>query len=335
MCGINGYIITSPVYGLSNESCINQMNAAIFHRGPDDSGVFLSEDKTVALGMQRLSIIDISAGSQPMYSDDKQIIIVFNGEIYNYKEISNLLKLKYGARFDTNSDTEVILRGYEVWGKEIFSHLNGMFAISIYDTKKNKLLLARDRTGEKPLYYYAKHDLFAFCSELKSMKTFWKHCSIENPKISKEALNLFLTLTYIPCPYSIYEGVYKLEPGTFIELDTVNLSYDINKYWNILPLSQDYLSDYGRAKNTLKDLVYDSVEKRMISDVPYGAFLSGGVDSSIIVAVMADLKPNDRIKTFSIISSNKKFDESERSYSVSKHCKTDHFPIMLDLNDIV
>lgn len=334
MCGINGYVLSSHVYGLSDESCINQMNAAIFHRGPDDSGFFLSEDKTVALGMQRLSIIDISAGSQPMYSDDKQIITVFNGEIYNYKELRNLLKSDYGVRFDTNSDTEVILRGYEIWGNEIFSRLNGMFAISIYDTFKNKLILSRDRTGEKPLYYYPKHNLFAFCSELKSLKSFWKHYSIEPPKISKEALNLYLTLTYIPCPYSIYEGVYKLEPGTFIELDTVNLSFNINKYWNILPLSQEYLSDYGKAKNTLKDLVYDSVEKRMISDVPYGAFLSGGVDSSIIVAVMADLKPNNRIKTFSIISSNKKFDESERSKSVSKHCNTEHYPIMLDLHDI-
>lgn len=335
MCGINGFVNLSLKNSNTQESCISQMNSSILHRGPDHSGVYISGDNTVILGMQRLSIIDISAGSQPMYSENKQIIIVFNGEIYNYKEIRDLLKSKFGSNFSTNSDTEVILRGYEAWGKDIFSYLNGMFAISIYDARANKLLLARDRTGEKPLYYYPKHDLFAFCSELKSMKTFWKHYSIENPEISKDALNLFLTLTYIPCPYSIYEGVYKLEPGTYIELDTINLSYNVTKYWNILPLSHENISDYSIAKNKLKNLVYDSVEKRMISDVPYGAFLSGGVDSSIIVAVMADLKPNDRIKTFSIISSNKKFDESERSYSVSKHCKTDHFPIMLNLNDIV
>ncbi|MCA6444535.1 MAG: asparagine synthetase B, partial [Bacteroidetes bacterium] len=161
MCGINGFVNLSLKNSNTQESCISQMNSSILHRGPDHSGVYISGDNTVILGMQRLSIIDISAGSQPMYSESKQIIIVFNGEIYNYKEIRDLLKSEFGSNFSTNSDTEVILRGYEAWGKDIFSYLNGMFAISIYDARANKLLLARDRTGEKPLYYYPKHDLFA------------------------------------------------------------------------------------------------------------------------------------------------------------------------------
>lgn len=335
MCGINGFIIKPATINGFQETCIKQMNAAILHRGPDDSGFYLSDDKFVALGMQRLSIIDISTGAQPMYSEDKKIVIVFNGEIYNYLEIRSLLISKYALSFKTNSDTEVILKGYEIFGKEIFSQMNGMFALAIYDSRISKIIVVRDRTGEKPLYYFPRDNFFAFSSELKSLKVFWKNFSINKPEISRDALSLYFSLTYIPAPYTIYDGVFKLEPGCFLEIDVNDLSYIKTQYWNILPLKTEQLGNYSHAKKILKDLVYDSVEKRMISDVPYGAFLSGGVDSSIIVAVMADLKPNDRIKTFSIISSNKKFDESERSNAVSKHCKTEHFPIMLDLQDML
>lgn len=335
MCGINGFIVKHNLKSNIQESCIKQMNAAIFHRGPDDSAFYLSEDNSIALGMQRLSIIDISTGAQPMYSDDKKIVIVFNGEIYNYLELRNLLISDYDVSFKTNSDTEVILKGYELFGKQIFTKLNGMFAIAILDYNINKTIIIRDRTGEKPLYFWHNKNYFTFCSELKSLQIFWKNFSVNKPEISRDALNLYFTLTYIPAPFTIYDGVFKLEPGNFLEIDLNDLSYLKTLYWNILPLEKEGINNYSRAKKILKDLVYDSVEKRMISDVPYGAFLSGGVDSSIVVAVMADLKPNHKIKTFSIISSNKKFDESERSNSVSAYCKTDHNPIMLDLEDIV
>lgn len=335
MCGINGIISKSTTGSIIKKTCIKEMNAAIMHRGPDDSGFYHSDDNSIALGMQRLSIIDLSTGAQPMYSDDKKIVIVFNGEIYNYLEIRNSLVSNYAVKFKTNSDTEVILRGYEIFGKEIFSQINGMFAIAIFDSRISKTIVARDRTGEKPLYYYPHESYFVFCSELKSLKVFWKNNSINKPEISRDALSLYLSLTYVPAPFTIYDGVFKLEPGCLLEIDVNDLSYIKTQYWNVVPLKKEQLSNYSHAKKILKDLVYDSVEKRMISDVPYGAFLSGGVDSSIIVAVMADLKPNDHIKTFSIISSNKKFDESERSNSVSKHCKTEHYPIMLDLQDIL
>ena len=335
MCGINGFILKHHIKNNFQESCIKQMNAEIFHRGTDDSGFYLSENNSIALGMQRLSIIDISTGAQPMFSDDKKIIIVFNGEIYNYQELRNLLISEFGVIFKTNSDTEVILKGYEFFGKQIFSKLNGMFAIAILDYNINKTIIARDRTGEKPLYFWHNEHYFTFSSELKSLKIFWKNFSVNKPKISKDALNLYFTLTYIPAPFTIYDGVFKLEPGNFLEIDLNSLSYNKTQYWNVLPLESEVINDYSKAKKILKNLVFDSVEKRMISDVPYGAFLSGGVDSSIVVAVMADLKPNDQIKTFSIISSNKKFDESERSNSVSAYCKTEHNPIMLDLHDIV
>jgi asparagine synthase (glutamine-hydrolysing) len=335
MCGINGFIVKQSLNTFIHESCIKQMNSVIRHRGPDDSGFYLSDNRSIALGMQRLSIIDLNSGFQPMYSNDNNIVIVFNGEIYNFHEIRDLLILTYSAVFKTNSDTEVILKGYEILGKEIFSLLNGMFALAILDYRINKVVVARDRTGEKPLYYWHNDDLFCFCSELKSLKVFWEKFSLSKPKISREALNLYFLLTYIPAPHTIYDGVFKLEPGSLLEIDILDLSFTKSHYWNVLPLENNSISDYSQAKKLLKDLVYDSVEKRMISDVPYGAFLSGGVDSSIVVAVMADLKPTEKIKTFSIISSNKKFDESERSNSVSKHCKTDHSPILLDLNDVV
>ena len=334
MCGINGFIMKHHIKNNIQESCIKQMNAAIFHRGPNDSGFYLSEDNSIALGMQRLSIIDITTGAQPMYSADKKIVIVFNGEIYNYQELRNLLISNYGVSFKTNSDTEVILKGYEIFGKQIFTKLNGMFALAILDYNINKTIIARDRTGEKPLYFWHNEDYFTFCSELKSLKIFWKNFSVNKPEISRDALNLYFTLTYIPAPYTIYNGVFKLEPGNYLEVDLKDITLFKSQYWNILPLEMEVLSDYSKAKKILKELVYDSVEKRMISEVPYGAFLSGGVDSSIVVAVMADLKPKDQVKTFSIISSNKKFDESERSHSVSNFCKTEHYPIMLDMQDI-
>jgi asparagine synthase (glutamine-hydrolysing) len=334
MCGINGFIRNTDSNSVDLIECIKLMNSEIIHRGPNDSGLFVSPNGKLALGMQRLSIIDLNSGGQPMYSSDKKIVIVFNGEIYNFLDLRQELISFHDVSFSTNSDTEVILKGYEIFGVDYFSNINGMFSIAIYDRRINKLIIVRDRTGEKPLYYWSKNGYFVFCSELKSLKKFWNLHSIDKPSISQIALNLYLSLTYIPSPYSIYEGVLKLEPGCYLEIETESLSFEIKQFWNILPLEKETITNYSLAKSMLKDLVYDSVDKRMISDVPYGAFLSGGVDSSIIVSVMADLKPNEVIKTFSIISNNKNFDESERSYSVAKHCKTEHYPIVLDLNDI-
>ena len=211
MCGINGNLIYEEKSLLED---INAMNNLIIHRGPDDDGVFFETNKSfsVALGMRRLSIIDLSNGNQPMNSVDEKVIIVFNGEIYNYKVLRSKLEAR-NITFKTNSDTEVILKMYLEFGVGSFSQLDGMFAFSIYDKRTNKLFITRDFFGEKPLYYSTVDENFIWGSELKSVKSQLKFY----PEISKKGLELFFSLTYIPAPYTIYEGVYKLEPNKYIE----------------------------------------------------------------------------------------------------------------------
>jgi len=333
MCGINGIISKAP-FELINSS-LESMNNLIVHRGPDDDGIYVNSERTVALGMRRLSIIDLVSGHQPMISEDGKIVIVFNGEIYNYQELRKVLIAQYNVQFKTSFYTEVILLGYQHEGQSFFVKLNGMYAIAIYDLHVSKLFVVRDRVGEKPLYYWKNEEYFIFGSELKSIKHILNDRGFEDLKISKIGLNIYFNLTFIPAPHTIYENVFKLESGRYIEYDLSSFEYKEIKYWDIQEVSEkDKLKDYTRAKKILRESVYDSVEKRMMSDVPYGAFLSGGVDSSIITAVMADIKSDERIKTFSIISDNKKFDESARSNAVSKHCQTEHFPILLDFDAI-
>ena len=333
MCGINGVITVKSDPTIRKS--ISMMNDSIIHRGPDDVGIYVDRDNRVALGMRRLSIIDIDSGHQPMFSEDRRIAIVFNGEIYNFKELRQNLENLNDSAFKTNSDTEVILRGYEQHGIDFFSNLNGMFAIAIHDEKLKKVFLVRDRTGEKPLYYWRNQEFFVFGSELKSLKRFSKNQRVKFPNISELGLNLYFALTFIPAPHTIYDGIYKVEAACILEIDTQTLAFQSKKYWQInSPSEAEKLTDYSTARANLKDLIYDSVEKRMISDVPYGAFLSGGVDSSIITAVMADIKSTERIKTFSIISDDKKFDESGRSNAVALHLNTEHYPVLLDLKSI-
>ena len=333
MCGINGIVSKSSNNNIKAQ--LQSMNNQIIHRGPNDTGVFVNSTNTIALGMQRLSIIDLNGGKQPMQSNDGNITIVFNGEIYNFLELRKELISKGVKDFKTNSDTEIILRGYEKFGIDFIEKLNGMFAISIYDERNNKLFLIRDRVGEKPLYYWMVDGQLVFCSELKSLLEYFRLSNVRKPIISSTGLNLFFSLTFIPAPHTIYEDVYKLQPGHILKMDLVEFSVEQFKYWNIqLFDKKDVNLDYSLAQKQLQNLLYDAVEKRMISDVPYGAFLSGGVDSSIITAIMADIKNGERIKTFSIVSDNKHFDESARSSAVAQYCNTEHHPIKLDLKDI-
>jgi asparagine synthase (glutamine-hydrolysing) len=331
MCGINGIIALKklPI------NIVNEMNNSIIHRGPDDDGVYTNKSMNVSLGMRRLSIIDLESGKQPMISEDGNLIIIFNGEIYNYQDLKSNLVNFHNVIFNTKSDTEVILKGYEIYGISFFNSLNGMYSISIYNIKENKVIIVRDRVGEKPLYYWKDNYYFVFCSELKSLKYFFKKLNITYPEISKLSLNIFFNTTFIPAPYTIYENVYKLEPGHYLTIDTTTLDTIKNKYWDVINCFNSIkINNYKDAQIKLKNILYESVEKRMISDVPYGAFLSGGVDSSIITAIMADIKKNEKVKTFSIISNNKNFDESKKSFSVSKHLNTEHHPILLDLIQI-
>jgi asparagine synthase (glutamine-hydrolysing) len=323
MCGINGIISRSLKIDLKKN--INKMNNKIIHRGPDDDGCFYENniDFSVALGMRRLSIIDLSNGGQPMYSDDKQVIIVFNGEIYNYQKLKKELE-ESNISFKTKSDTEVILKLFIEHGTESFSKLDGMFAFSIYDKRVNKLYLVRDFFGEKPLYYSNNDVGLIWGSELKSLKSQLDY----KPKICTKALELYFSLTYIPAPYTIYEGVLKLEPNKYIEYSIADnnlLIYQISKNNQ----ESNFNGSFNDAKEKTKKLVNQSVVSRSISDVPIGTFLSGGVDSSIVSYCLSQNQKN-RINTFSIGFDKKKFDETEKSRVVAKLINSKHHEFIID-----
>ena len=294
MCGINGKLIHKEKSLLES---INSMNNLIIHRGPDDDGVFTETNKdfSISLGMRRLSIIDLSNGNQPMYSDNKEIVIVFNGEIYNYKKLKKELESK-NIVFKTNSDTEVILKMYLEFGVDSFSKLDGMFAFSIYDKRINKLFITRDFFGEKPLYYSNVDENFIWGSELKSIKSQLSFF----PEISKKGLELFFSLTYIPAPYTIYEGVSKLEPNNYIEYSIKEKELSIHQIQKKPEKEHSkFIGTFNDAKQKTKELIEESVQSRSVSDVPIGTFLSGGVDSSIVSYCLAKNTEN-KINTFSI-----------------------------------
>jgi len=283
---------------------------AIKFRGPDHTG-FLRQNSLI-LAHLRLSIIDLEERSnQPMTIGDN--IIVFNGEIYNFEEVREELK-KSGYVFSTKSDTEVLLRGYELWGEDIVLKLNGMFAFAIYDTKQNILFCSRDRLGVKPFYYSWVNGKFEICSQLKPIR-FGK-------KVSNEAISMYLECTYIPSPYSIYENVFKLPPGHNLVINLDNNTHEIKKYWG---LSKVKISNapFNEVKNQLHELLKDAVGIRLKSDVPYGSFLSGGIDSALVSSIASKIS-KDRVKTFTIGYEDKRYDESLVAAQFAKIMESDH-----------
>jgi asparagine synthase (glutamine-hydrolysing) len=329
MCGINGYIKFNRESEQQLKADMNKMNTLIFHRGPDEDGVFVESQDTysVAMAMRRLSIIDLSSGKQPIYSDDKSIVIVFNGEIYNYRILKSNL-LNKGVTFKTNSDTEVILKLYETYGVDSFKELDGMYGFSIYDKNINKVFIARDFFGEKPLYYYQTDNQFIWASELKSIVNIIDH----KPEISKQGLNLFFRLTYIPAPHTIYKGIKKLEANHFIEFDNNTQNYSIRKI-NADAITDKINISFNDARKEVKNLVYESVQSRSISDVPLGTFLSGGVDSSVVSLCLSQGVEN-KIDTFSIGFKNEGYDESDKSRLVAKLINSNHHEFIIDENDL-
>lgn len=314
MCGIAGYLnfdMSNP----ANKVVLKKMTDCISYRGPDGEGVFV--DKNVALGHRRLSIIDLSTGDQPMHSANKQNVITFNGEIYNYIELREELKA-LGKVFRTDSDTEVILAAYEQWGYECQNKFNGMWAFAIWDLKKQELFLSRDRIGEKPLHYTVFNNAFIFGSEMKSLFEYGV------PKEKRlELIEIYLTLTNIPAPHTFYKNVYKLMPGHFLIVKEGQVK-EI-KYWDLPDIDeQNMITNKKVVYENFSSLFEDSVNIRMRSDVPFGAFLSGGLDSSSIVALMAKLS-RQPIKTFTIGFDNKSFDESEVANEVASAFNTEHF----------
>jgi len=331
MCGIVGLVNNKNRQ--IDQIVLKKMTNALSHRGPDDLGLYISQKNgnAVGLGHRRLSIIDISrSGHQPMTNENQTIYIVFNGEIYNYKELKKELVDK-GHKFNSNTDTEVIIHGYEEYGDQICNKLNGMFAFGIWDENKQLLLLARDRYGQKPLYYYQSNEDFFFASELKSLN---KNPDFKN-ELDYKSLSLYLLYEYVPAPYSIYKGVKKLLPGNFLIWH--NGQVKIKKYWDIQFNNKDIAYNVSEIEKKILDLLKKSIEIRLMSDVPLGVFLSGGIDSSAIVALMSEIISGKNIKTFSIGFNEKSFDESSYSRKVAKKFGTDHHEkiltpkIMLDI----
>ncbi|BDB56769.1 asparagine synthase (glutamine-hydrolyzing) [Flavobacterium ammonificans] len=326
MCGINGFLALNKVENLSEQ--LTAMNNFIIHRGPDANGEFVAIEYqySIAMGMRRLSIIDLNTGNQPIYSEDLSKVIVFNGEIYNYQILKNQL-INQGCVFKTNSDTEVILKLYEKEGVRSFGKLDGMFAFSIYDKTIGKVYIARDFFGEKPLYYSQTKDGFIWASELKSIIR-----TLNNkPEIDTTALTMYFQLTYIPAPHTIYEGIHKLEANHYIEIDCVENSYKVLEL--VESTSKFMIQSKKEAIKVTNELVQKSVASRSISDVPLGTFLSGGVDSSIVSLCLAQ-QQEQKIDTFSIGFDKKSFDESDKSRLVSKLINSNHHEFIISEKDL-
>ncbi|MDN3512676.1 MAG: asparagine synthase (glutamine-hydrolyzing) [Candidatus Jettenia sp.] len=313
MCGIAGIIDSQNKVNHADLVCLNQ---SILHRGPDSDGFY--EDTGVGLTMRRLSIIDVSGGDQPIYNEDKKVVIVFNGEIYNYKPIREQL-LSLGHKMTTHSDTEVIVHGYEQWGIEgILSRIEGMFAFAIYDKEKEALHLARDRFGEKPLYYTTVGSQFIFASEMRALLA----VNHDKPSINPSALHSYLALHYIPGKDSILQNIYRLLPGHYATIDLKSLSFQTERYWRLKEEYSLSAPSYKEAISFVKETFTEIVESRMIAEVPVGAFLSGGLDSSIMVSLMSRL--NSNLLTFSIGFEDGSFDESKYSKSIAQMYGTQH-----------
>jgi asparagine synthase (glutamine-hydrolysing) len=324
MCGIAGIVFHDRERTVEPGE-LKRMCDAIVHRGPDDEGVFL--DSSVGLGVRRLSVIDLVTGHQPISSEDGRVWVVYNGEIYNHRELRKALQA-HGHTFATNSDTEVIVHAYEQYGEECVSRFNGMFAFALWDRRERRLLLARDRLGVKPLYYFLDDQRLVFGSELKAVL---EHHGIKR-SIDREALDSFLTFEYVPAPLSIFEGIRKLPAAHVLSLRDGKA--EVHRYWDLPAAPRP--GGERELGPALYDLVKDAVRLRLISDVPLGAFLSGGVDSSTIVGMMSELMDR-RVKTFSIGFDDPSYNELEYARVVARHFDTDHQELVLrpDITDLV
>ena len=319
MCGICGFVSSNDI----SEYQLKIMNDKMINRGPDDSGEIIlpfDSDTRIGLAHRRLSIQDLSTnGHQPLFSNDNEIVIVFNGEIYNFLDLRNELKESY--KFKSRCDTEVIVAAYKKWGEEFLDKIDGMFGIALYDIKSGKLILARDRIGKKPLYYYYKNNELVFASTLKAIMSY---PSFER-KIDKSVLPRYLFNQYIGGDDCIFEDTFKVKPGERIVFDGKQLTKSL--FWSLLDVynysKQNLIKDYPEAKQELKTNLIESTKRRLIADVPVGTFLSGGIDSSLVTAVAQSLS-KEPIRTFSIGFEEKEYDEAPFAKDISEHLGTKH-----------
>jgi asparagine synthase (glutamine-hydrolysing) len=332
MCGITGFIdlwnTSSPRAPEERVQMLDVMCSVIRHRGPDDQGVMLKQG--VALGMRRLSIIDPAGGHQPISNEDSTVTIVFNGEIYNYRELQSVLQAR-GHRFRTNSDTETIVHAYEEFGADCVDHLRGMFAFAIWDDRRKKLFMARDRVGKKPLYYsVTRGGTLVFGSELKSLL---EHPEVER-NINPQALDAYFSLGYVPDPISIFDNVEKLPPGHHLTFSEGRLI--VQRYWDFSYDAKDNARKPSDYLDELRALLDEAVKLRLVSDVPLGAFLSGGIDSSAVVGLMTR-HMDQPVKTFSIGFNEDSYDELKYARLTAKKFGTDHheFLVTPDICDVV
>jgi len=334
MCGICGFITREKI----TLDELNIMNDTMLHRGPDDSGariIPLKQDYHLGFACRRLKIIDFSdSARQPMYSTDERIMVVFNGEIFNFPELKNELT---DYPFISNSDTEVIIAAYLKWGIDCIYRFNGSFAIALFDKKEDVFYLVRDHIGSKPLYYQIENGNIYFASELKPL--------IVRPgfgkKIRKDVLSRYLFHQYICHPDSIFSGVFKLPPGALLKMGLhgeAPFSYEIRKWWDIADVyhkeRKKPVNDYSQAHFELKELLKKAVARRLISDVPFGTFLSGGFDSSLVTAITAEISSQD-VKTFSIGFHEENYNEAKYAKAVSGYLGTKHTEVYIDENDML
>ena len=324
MCGIAGFVAASPIAGGDSETIAERMAASLSHRGPDDQGIWRDDEAGAVLVHRRLSIIDLSpAGHQPMVSADGRFIVTYNGEIYNYQPIASELAAS-GHKFRGHSDTEVMVESFAVNGIEpTLKRLIGMFAIALWDRRERTLTLIRDRLGIKPLYWAKFGNLFLFGSELKALRAHpgW------TPRIDRNAVAAFMRHNYIPAPHSVYEGVHKLEPGAVLTLPWQG-EPKISRFWDARAVARGGMlrplegSD-AELTQQLEALLQDAVGRRMIADVPLGAFLSGGIDSSTVVALMQAAR-SGKVRTFSIGFDIPGYNEAPQAAAVARHLQTEH-----------
>ena len=314
MCGICGF-------SWKDEALVRKMTDRLIHRGPDQEGFFCTD--AISLGFRRLSIIDLSAnGSQPMFNEDGSICLVFNGEIYNFQELRLILEQK-GHQFKSHTDTEVIIHGYEEYGVDVVNQLRGMFAFGLYDAGRKRLLLARDRVGIKPLYYTQRGDHLVFASEIKAIL---EDRQVER-KVNHQALYDYLGFEFVPSPQTMFAGINKLPAGHLLLFE--NNQVNVRRYWDLSFKQQGSTLRYEEAVEQLREQLDVAVKSHLVSDVPLGVFLSGGLDSSCIVALMRR-HISGSLKTFTIGYEDKSFSELEYAQIVADHCQTDHQVLLLD-----
>ena len=324
MCGIAGLINNSENSFTGINKTITNMVQSLNHRGPDSSDIWVNDRKTIALGHSRLSILDLTKnGSQPMKSSTGRNIITYNGEIYNHQEIRKIISQNKSINWSSSTDTETLIESIEFFGiEETLKKINGMFAFGVLDKYENKLYLVRDKIGEKPLYYTYSKNIFLFASELSAITS----SNLFDFNYDINSINMFLKYQYVPSPYSIFNKIYKLQPGHYILIDLNKFFNDdniqIKQWWNLKKIiNKSKSKEYDASKSIigLNKAIENAVHSQMISDVPIGSFLSGGIDSTLVTSIMNKYSKN-KLKTFTIGLKDKSYDESIYAKKIANFC---------------